>query len=114
MEDFNQREINPAENCAPYFHSVPTYVTCTFLESSFKGYWTNKGFVEDISLKELSLELRDDYFSIQESLVIYNLVELSMDFRFPDGLHQVVLTDIITWNKRVRKKKKAVCTLEYV
>ena len=87
MEDFNARETNRAEQCARYLHSIPTFVTCTFLENSFKGNRIYKGFVEDISLEELSLELRDDYFTIQKSLLLYSSMESSMDFHFPDGLH---------------------------
>jgi hypothetical protein len=111
MGDFNQREINPAENCMHCLHTVPTFVTCTFLENALKGNRIYKGFIEDISLRELSLELRDDFFGIEESLVSYSPVELSMDFYFSDGLRQVVLTGIIIWNKRVRKKEKSYLCL---
>ena len=107
MEEFNQSKTSPAENCMRFIHTIPTFVTCAFLENSFKGNRIYKGFIEDISLRELLLELRDDYFSIQESLVSYSPVELSMDFHFPDGLHQIVLTGITIWNKRVRKKEKS-------
>ena len=69
------------------------------------------GFIEDISLRELILELRDDFFGIQESLVSYSPLELSMNFHFHDGPHQVVLTGIIIWNKRVRKKGKSYLCL---
>ena len=107
MKDLNPREINPAEQGPQYPRSIPTFANCTFLENSFKGNRTYKGFVEDISPGELSLELRDDYFSIQKSLLLYSPMELSMDFHFPDGPHQVALTGIITRNKRVRKKGKS-------
>ena len=30
-----------------------------------------------------------------------------MDFHFSDGSHQVVLTGIVTWNKRIRRKEKS-------
>jgi hypothetical protein len=107
MGDFKKSETNPAANCMHCLHTVPTFVTCTFLENTFKGNRIYKGFIEDISLKELTLELRDDFFGIQESLVSYSPVELSMAFHFSDGRHQVVLTGIIIENKRVRKKEKS-------
>jgi hypothetical protein len=112
MRDFNQRPTNPTENCPQYLHCIPTLATCAFLGNSFKGNRIFRGFIEDISLRELSLELKDDYFSIQESLLIYSPMELSMDFHFSDGLHQVVLTGIITWKKRVRKKENSYLYLK--
>ena len=107
MGDFNERETSAAEKYEHYFHTVPTLVTCTFLGNLCKGNRSYEGFIEDISLRELSLELRDDYFTIEESLAIYSPVEMRMNFNFPDGLHQVVLTGIIIWSKRVRKKEKS-------
>ena len=107
MRDFNQSETNSEENGMHCFHTIPTFVTCAFLENSFTGNRIYKGFIENISLRELLLELRDDFFCIQESLVSYSSVKLSIDFHFPDGLHQVVLTGIIIRNKRVRKKEKS-------
>lgn len=70
MEDFNQRETKPAEQCAPYLHSIPIFVTCTFLENSFKGNRVCKGFIKDISPRELSLEGKDNYFTVQKSLLL--------------------------------------------
>ena len=107
MADLSERETSAAEKNKHHFHAIPTFVTCAFLGNLFKGNRSYKGFVEDISLSKLSLELRDDYFTIQESLAIYSPVELSMDFHFPNGLHQIVLTGIVIWNKRVRKKEKS-------
>jgi hypothetical protein len=107
MGNYNQREKNAEEKYEHHFYTIPTLVTCTFLRNLFNGNRSYKGFIGEISLRELSLELRDDYFTIQESLAIYSPVEMSMDFNFPDGLHQVVLTGIIIWSKRVRKKEKS-------
>ena len=106
MEDLSERGINSIEQCVNPLHTIPTFATCTFLEDSLKWDRTYKGFIEDISLNELSLELRDDYFTIQESLLKYSLLEMSVVFHFPDGLHKVNLTGIITWHKRVKKIEK--------
>ena len=107
MRDLRERETNAIEKSIECLHTIPTFVTCTFLGNSLKGHRTYKGFIEDISPSELSLELRDDFVSIQESLTIYTPMEITMDFHFSDGLHEVVLTGIITWNKRVRKNEKS-------
>jgi hypothetical protein len=107
MEDFIKRETDVVEKCAHRLYTIPTFVNCMFLEHPLKGNRTYKGFIEDISLNELSLELRDDYFRIQESLLIYSTLEMTVIFHSSDGLHEVNLTGIITWCKRFRKKDKS-------
>jgi hypothetical protein len=32
---------------------------------------------------------------------------MTMDFHFPNGLHQVTLAGMVTWSKRLRKKDKS-------
>ena len=111
MEDFTERATDAVEKYAHQFYNIPTFVNCTFLEHPLKANRSYKGFIEDISLNELSLELRDDYFSIQGSLLIYSTLEMTVIFHFPDGLHEVKLTGIITWCKRFRKKDKGYLDL---
>jgi hypothetical protein len=104
--DFKERKTSVIEKHVDHLHSIPTFVTCSFLKDSIKWHRTYKGFIENISLNELSLELRDDYFTIQESLLIYSPLEMSVVFYFPDGSHKVTLAGIITQHKRVRVKEK--------
>jgi len=111
MEDFTEKETDAVDKCAHRLYTIPTFVNCMFLEHPLKGNRAYKGFIEDISLNELSLELRDDYLSIQESLLIYSTLEMTMGIYFPDGLHKVNLTGIIRWCKRVRKKDKSCLRL---
>ena len=105
MEDLSKRLKNTVE-CVNILHTIPTFVSCSFLEDSLKWNRTYKGFINDISLNELSLELRDDFFTIQESLLIYSPLEMSVVFHFPEGVHKVTLAGIITRHKRVRVKEK--------
>ena len=107
MEDLNQRKHGAEEKRDHQFHTIPTFVSCTFLGNSLKGDRNYQGFIEKISLNELSLELIDDYCTIQESLLIYSPLEMTMIFHFPDGLHEITLTGMITWSKRLRKKDKS-------
>ena len=107
MEDLNQRKQGAEKQCAHHLYPIPTFVSCTFLEDSFKGNRNHQGFIENISLDELSLELIDDYCTIQESLLIYSTLEMTMIFHFPDGLHKITLTGMITWCKRFREKDKS-------
>jgi hypothetical protein len=105
--DINERKTSVLERHIDHLHFIPTFVTCSFLEDSLKENRTYKGFIEDISSNELSLELRDDYFTIQESLLMYSPLKMSVVFHFPDGLHKVTLSGIIKWYKRVRMKEKS-------
>ena len=107
MENFIQRKPDAEEQRDYQFHSIPTFVNCTFLGNSLTGDRNYQGFIEEISLSELSLELRDDYSTLQESLLIYSPLEITMDFHFPKGLHKVTLAGMVTWSKRLRKKDKS-------
>ena len=95
MENFNGRETNVVEKCVHQFSTIPTFVICRFLVDSLKESRPYKGFIEDISLNELSLELTDDYLTIQESLLKYSTLEMTVILHFPDDLHKVNLTGII-------------------
>lgn len=107
MEDLSQRKHDAEKQRDHQFHTIPTFVNCTFLGNSLQGDRNHQGFIEKISLNELSLELRDDYCTIQESLLIYSPLEMTMIFHFPNELHKVTLTGMITWSKRLRKKDKS-------
>ena len=107
MGTFNEREQDAVEQCPQRLYTIPTFVICTFWGNSLKGNRNYKGFIENISLNELSLELRDDYSTLQESLLIYSPLEMTMDFHFPNGLHKVTLAGMVTWSKRLRKKDKS-------
>ena len=111
MENWSGRATHTIEQSVHTLHTIPTFVNCTFLEDSLKWDGSYKGFIENISLHELSLELRDDYCTIQESLLKYSPLEINVVLHLPAGLQQVVLTGIITGNKRVQKKEKGYVRL---
>ena len=107
MEDLNKRKHDAEAQLNHPSHTIPTFVSCTFLGNSLKGNRNHQGFIEKISLNELSLELIDDFSTIQESLLIYSPLEMTMIFNFPNGLHKVTLTGMITWSERLRKRDKS-------
>jgi hypothetical protein len=111
MKDFTERATDVVEKCAHRLYSIPTLVNCTFLEQPLKGNRAYKGFIDEISINQLSLELRDDYFSIQESLLKYSTLEMTVILHLHDGLREVNLTGIITWCKRFRKKDRSCLQL---
>ena len=44
--------------------SIPAAVTCTFYEEVLQGKGSFKGFIQDISLGGVALEIRDDFLTI--------------------------------------------------
>ena len=107
MSDFTERATDAVAKGRHRLYSIPTFVNCTILEYPLKGNKPYKGFIENISLNELSLELRDDYFSIQEAFLKYSTLEMTVIFHLPDGSHKVNLTGIVTWCKRSSRKEKS-------
>lgn len=106
MEDFNNDEKMKIEKRDHQRHSVPAVVTCTFFEKSLKGKSSFQGFIQDISFGGVSLEIRDDFLNISDSLLTYTNIEMAVEFNLPDGAHKMSFSGIIRWHKRVKKKNK--------
>jgi len=87
-------------------HSVPAVVNCTFFEEVFNGNDRVQGFIQDISFGGVSIEIRDDFLSIKEELLLYTTVEMEVELNFPDGMHRMDFSGIVKWYKRVKKKDK--------
>lgn len=84
-------------------YSVPSMVTCTFLEESLKGRSEFQGFIQDISFGGVSLEVRDDFLIISESLLKYTDIEMAVEFNLPGGEHRLNFSGSVRWHKRVKK-----------
>ena len=87
-------------------YSIPAMVTCTFFEGGVKGKGSFQGFIQDISLGGVSLEIRDDFLKISETLLLYTTVEMSVAFNFPDGIHHMDFSGVIRWYRRRKDKVK--------
>lgn len=87
-------------------HSIPAVVNCTFFEEVFNGNDRVQGFIQDISFGGVSIEIRDDFLSIKEELLLYTTVEMEVELNFPDGMHRMDFSGIVKWYKRVKKKDK--------
>ena len=85
-------------------YSIPAMVTCTFFEGGVKGKSSFQGFIQDISLGGVSLEIRDDFLKISETLLLYTTVEMSVAFNFPDGIHHMDFSGVIRWYRRRKEK----------
>ena len=87
-------------------HSIPAVVNCTFFEEVLNGNDRVQGFIQDISFGGVSIEIRDDFLSIKEELLLYTTVEMEVELNFPDGMHRMDFSGIVKWYKRVKKKDK--------
>lgn len=87
-------------------YSIPAMVTCTFFEGGVKGKGNFQGFIQDISLGGVSLEIRDDFLKISETLLLYTTVEMSVAFNFPDGTHHMDFSGVVRWYRRRKEKVK--------
>lgn len=87
-------------------HSIPAVVTCTFFEEVLNRKGSLQGIIQDISFGGVSIEIRDDFLSIREKLLIYTTVEMEVELNFPDGMHRMAFSGIVKWYKRVKKKDK--------
>ncbi len=87
-------------------HIIPAAVTCTFFEDILRGKGSFQGFIQDISLGGVSLEIRDDFLTLRESMLLYTNLEMSVEFNLPDGIHRMNFSGIIRWYKRIKKRDK--------
>jgi hypothetical protein len=87
-------------------HRIPAVVACTFFEEVLKGKGSVQGFIQDISFGGVSLEIRDDFLSINEELLMHTTVEMEVELNFPDGNHRMTFSGIVKWHKRVKTKGK--------
>jgi len=103
MENFDNDEKEKIENREHQRYSVPAMVTCTFLEESLRGRSSFQGFIQDISFGGVSLEVRDDFLIISDSLLKYTDLEMAVELDLPDGKHRLNFSGVIRWQKRVKK-----------
>ena len=103
MENLDQEEKNKIEMRENQRYSVPAMVTCTFLGESLKGRSHFQGFIQDISFGGVSLEVRDDFLIISDSLLKYSDIDMTVELNLPDGEHTLNFSGSVRWHKRVKK-----------
>ena len=103
MEHFDNEEKEKIEMREHQRHNVPSMVTCTFLEESLRGKSNFQGFIQDLSLGGVSLEVRDDFLIISDSNLKYTDIEMAVEFNLPDGEHRLNFSGSIRWHQRVKK-----------
>ena len=97
----------PVERREHERHVIPAAVTCTFFEEALRGKGSFQGFIQDISLGGVALEIRDDFLTIKESLLLYTTIEMTVAFNLSDGIHRMNISGIIRWYKRIKRGDKS-------
>ena len=107
MDVFKGDERKNEESRDYQRHNIPAAVNCTFFEGVFRGKGNFQGFIQDISCGGVSLEIRDDFLNIQESLLLYTNIAMTVEFNLPDGNHRMDFSGIIRWYKRIKKRDRS-------
>lgn len=84
--------------------NIPAAVNCKFFNKDIKGKSSFQGFIQDISFGGVSLELRDDFSIINDSLLKYTNVQMTLELNMSDGIHKINFSGIIRWYRRVKKE----------
>lgn len=84
--------------------NIPAAVNCKFFNKDIKGKSSFQGFIQDISFGGISLELRDDFSIINDSLLKYTSVQMTLELNMSDGIHKINFSGIIRWYRRVKKE----------
>ena len=109
MEEKEKESVERRQNKR---HRIPAVVACTFFEEVLNGKGSVQGFIQDISFGGVSLEIRDDFLSIKEELLMHTTVAMEVELNFPDGMHRMVFSGIVKWHKRVKNKGKTALYLK--
>jgi hypothetical protein len=107
MDVFESDEKIGVERREHQRHAIPAAVTCRFFEEVLRGKGTFQGFIQDISFGGVALEIRDDFLTIKESLLLYTTLEMTVAFNLSDGIHQIDFSGIIRWYKRIKRSDKS-------
>jgi hypothetical protein len=107
VEIFESDEKIGVERREHQRHAIPAAVTCRFFEEVLRGKGTFQGFIQDISFGGVALEIRDDFLTIKESLLLYTTLEMTVVFNLSDGIHQMDFSGIIRWYKRIKRSDKS-------
>jgi hypothetical protein len=85
-------------------HTIPVAVNCRLFKEDIKGKNSFQGFIQDISLGGVSLEIRDDTLVLNDALLMYLNVEMTFAIDMPDGTHKVNVSGIVRWYKKAKRK----------
>jgi len=86
MEHFDSNGKGKINKRSHQRHNTPATVICKFFNRNLKGKSSFQGFIQDISLGGVSLEIRDDFLIIKDSVLKYTRIEMALELNLPDGI----------------------------
>lgn len=104
MEDLKSNKNVMIERRKHQRFNIPAAVNCKFFNKDIKGKNSFQGFIQDVSFGGVSLELRDDFSIINDSLLKYTSVQMTLELNMSDGIHKINFSGIIRWYRRVKKE----------
>ena len=104
MENFEDNEKAKIERRKHQRSNIPAVVNCTLLKKDIKGKNIFQGFIQDISLGGASLEIRDDFLTIDNASLKYTKIRMRLELNTSDGIQKINFTGIIRWHRRIKKQ----------
>ncbi len=104
MDNLAPNETIQMEKRKHQRHYIPSMVTCKFFEELPAKERSFQGFIQDISLGGVFLEIRDDFLYINESALPYSTIEMTVECNLPDGVEMMAVSGHIRWHKRIKKQ----------
>jgi hypothetical protein len=86
-------------------YEIPSAVTCQFSIEGLGEERIFKGFVHDISLGGLCVEIKDDAILFKD-LSPDTSIEIALEVDIPDGIHKMNVSGSIRWQRKVKKKNR--------
>jgi len=84
--------------------NIPAVVNCKFINKNIKSENGFQGFIQDISLGGVVLEIRDDFLTIDDSLLQYTSIQMVLELNLPSGAHKMEFSGFLRWLRRVKKE----------
>jgi hypothetical protein len=84
--------------------NIPAMVKCKFINKNMKCKKVFQGFIQNISLGGVSLEIRDDFSIIDDSLLQYTSIQMVLELNLSSGAHKMEFSGFLRWHRRVKKE----------
>lgn len=104
MENSDNTSESVIERRAHRRHTIPVAVSCRLFKEDIKKKNSFQGFIQDISLGGVSLEIRDDTLVINDAFLMYLNMEMTFAINVPEGTYKLNVPGIVRWYKKAKKK----------
>jgi len=104
MKDLRNKKNVVIERRKHQRFNSPAAVTGKFFNKNMKGKNDFQGFIQDISLGGISLEIRDDFSLIEDSFLKYTSIHMVVELNMSDGTHKIDFSGIVRWHTRAKKE----------